>query len=209
MTASNDTREPGRTGPTEPSKYEAILQACVAAIASRGVRGLRVNTVAADAGVSVGLLYYHFTDRDGLLTAAFEYVNRRQRAYRSMGDRPGDSPRTRLEHHLLDEFQDEPAVVEMSAAWHELGASAVYEESLRLALASAARNFAAEIAEEVRAAQASGEVDKAVDADRVGLVLTILMDGLDGRWLCKELSTDEVRDLLRFTLKAYLPEARK
>jgi AcrR family transcriptional regulator len=192
---------------TAPSKREAILEACIAAIASRGVRGLRVNTVAADAGVSTGLLYYHFTDRDGLLSAAFDHINDRARAYRSVGDLPEDSPRTLLERHVLDEFQDEPAVVEMSAAWHELRSSAIYEDRLRPALARAANDFATELADEIRAAQASGEVDQAVDADRVGLVLDTFMDGLDGRWLCKELSTAEVRDLLRFTLRACLGES--
>lgn len=205
--ANNRSPESPRPEESAPSKREAILEACLAAIASRGVRGLRVNTVAADAGVSTGLLYYHFTDRDGLLSAAFDHINRRQGTSRSMGDVPEDSPRTRLERHVVDEFKDDPAVVENSAAWHELRASAVYEHGLRPALARAARDFATELADDVRAAQASGEVDGAVDADHVGLVLTILMDGLDGRWLCDELSTAEVRDLLRHTLAACLGEA--
>lgn len=203
----NPPPEPPRPDASAPSKREAILEACIAAIASRGVRGLRVNTVAADAGVSTGLLYYHFTDRDGLLSAAFDHINTRARSYRSMGDAPGDSPRASLERHVLDEFQDETGVVEMSAAWHELRASAVYEEGLRPALARAARDFATELADEVRAAQASGEVDEAVDADRVGLVLDVFMDGLDGRWLCNELSTAEVRDLLGSLLASCLGEA--
>lgn len=209
MRPVKETRPAEPSGPDQaaPSKRDAILEACIAAIASRGVRGLRVNTVAADAGVSTGLLYYHFTDRDGLLSAAFDHINNRARSYRSMGDVPGDSPRTRLERHVLDEFQDEPGVVEMSAAWHELRATAVYEEGLQPALARAARDFATELADDVRAAQASGEVDEAVDADRVGLMLDVFMDGLDGRWLCHELTTDQVRDLLRRLLRACLGEA--
>ena len=95
----------------------------------------------------------------------------------------------------------------MSAAWHDLRATAVYEEALRPALARAARDFATELADDVRAAQASGEVDEAVDADRVGLMLDVFMDGLDGRWLCHELSTDEVRDLLGSLLASCLGEA--
>jgi AcrR family transcriptional regulator len=186
------------------NKREVILEACVAAIADRGVRGLRINTVAEVAGVSTGLLYYHFNDRDGLLTAAFEHVNNRQRAYRSLSDVPDDSPRTRLEHHVLDEFQDLPGVVEMSSAWHELRASAVYEEQLRPALATAASAFADELAAEVRAAQESGEVDARVNADRTGLLVSVLMDGLDGRWLCGEISTEDVRDLLASALESWL-----
>lgn len=203
----NRPAEPSGPDQAAPSKREAILEACVAAIASRGVRGLRVNTVAADAGVSTGLLYYHFTDREGLLSAAFDHVNRRQNTFRAVGDDPGDSPRTRLEKHVLDEYQDQAGVIQMSAAWHELRASAVYEDGLRPALARAAHDFATQLADEVRAAQASGEVDATVDADRLGRVLAIFMDGLDGWWLCDEITTGEVRDLLRHLLAAWLGEA--
>ncbi len=64
------------------SRREAILQASATAIAQRGVRGLRVSDVAEVAGVSPGLLYYHFKDRGGLLAAALTYINDRARAYR-------------------------------------------------------------------------------------------------------------------------------
>jgi AcrR family transcriptional regulator len=86
--ATKRSAQPAPDDLAAPSKREAILEACLAAIASRGVRGLRVNAIAADAGVSTGLLYYHFTDRDGLLSAAFDHINDRARAYRSVGDLP-------------------------------------------------------------------------------------------------------------------------
>lgn len=204
MTETNQSAGPASVDPTAPSKRDAILDACIAAIAARGVRGLRVNTVAADAGVSTGLLYYHFDDRDGLLSAAFDHVNTRQRANRSMSDVAKESPRARLERHVLAEFRDHPDVVEMSAAWHELRASAVYEERLRPALAAAASDFASELAEEIRAAQAAGDVGQSVDADQLALAITVFMDGLDGRWLSKEMSTEDVRTLLRYVLQTCL-----
>jgi hypothetical protein len=51
-------------------------------------------------------------------------------------------------------------------------------------------------------------VDVPVDPDRVALVLTVLMDGLDGRWLCHELSTEQVRSLLRYTLDLCLQKGQ-
>lgn len=60
---------------TEPDARERILQACRREIAASGVRGLRVQRVAQRAGVSLGLAYYHFADRAGLIDATIESVN--------------------------------------------------------------------------------------------------------------------------------------
>lgn len=112
------------------SRQEAILQASAAAIAENGVRGLRVSDIARVAGVSSGLLYYHFKDRDGLLAAALTYINDQAREYRQAASGSGVSRRQLIEH-ILGEIQDSPAVLENSLVWNELRACAVYEEAMR------------------------------------------------------------------------------
>jgi AcrR family transcriptional regulator len=179
------------------SKRDAILEASAKAIAERGVRGLRVNDVADYAGVSTSLLYYHFTDRDGLLRAALFYVNDRAIASRMRADVPGETERDRLVNQLLIEFHDEPDIVENARAWHELRASAIYEEALRAPMIEATRMWHADIAASIRRAQEAGEVTARLDADEVALALTIFMEGLDGRWLSGDRSTEEVLGLLR------------
>ncbi len=52
-----------------------LLDAAIVVIARRGVRGLRVQEVAAEAGVSVPLLYHYFGSREGLLEAALFAVS--------------------------------------------------------------------------------------------------------------------------------------
>ncbi|UJB46051.1 helix-turn-helix domain-containing protein [Streptomyces sp. A1-5] len=58
-----------------------LLAATCRVIALRGGRGLRVEDVAAEAGVSRTLIYYHFRDRAGLVASALEYVNDRAEGY--------------------------------------------------------------------------------------------------------------------------------
>ena len=53
-------------------RREAILDAAARLIARRGVRGLRVEEVATEAGVSPPLLYYHFESRAGLVRATLD-----------------------------------------------------------------------------------------------------------------------------------------
>ncbi|KZM73535.1 TetR/AcrR family transcriptional regulator [Nocardia terpenica] len=185
-------------------RREAILRASATAIAERGVRGLRVSDVAQVAGVSPGLLYYHFKDRDGLLSAALTYINDQARAYRTAADGTG-SPRDRLVNHLLAEIQDTPEVLENSLAWNELRAAAVYERPLREPLARTSRQWNGEVADAIRVAQAVGDIADTVDPDETALIITTLTEGLSSRWLTGELTTEQARTHLRAAIDALLP----
>lgn len=50
-----------------------------------------MEDVAAEAGVSKTLIYYHFRDRAGLVTSALEYVNDRAEGYADIAE-DDDSP---------------------------------------------------------------------------------------------------------------------
>lgn len=182
-------------------KREAILRAGAGCIAQRGVRGLRVHDVAEAAEVSPGLLYYHFKDRAGLLDATLEYINARASEYRVEGTAATDSATERLDRLLLGEIQDRPDVLENSLAWNELRASAVFEESLRAPLARTTAAWSADIAAAISKAQADGAVLPDLDPQRSASTLTALVEGLSGRWLSGELTTDDARGLLHDVLQ--------
>ncbi|OAT67994.1 TetR family transcriptional regulator [Mycobacteroides immunogenum] len=186
------------------SRQEAILQASAAAIAQNGVRGLRVSDIARVAGVSSGLLYYHFKDRDGLLAAALTYINDQSRVYRQAASGSGIS-RTQLIEHILGEIQESAAVMESSLVWNELRASAVYEEPIRQPLARTSAEWTRETAGAIRAAQEVGEVPKNVDADSIAIALNALTEGLASRWLSHELTAAQARAHLRATAEILLP----
>ncbi|MEV6427548.1 TetR/AcrR family transcriptional regulator [Nocardia sp. NPDC051463] len=186
------------------SRREAILRAAAAAIAERGVRGLRVGDVAQVAGVSPGLLYYYFKDRDGLLAAALTFINDRSRRYRKAAGDSG-APREQLIGQLLAELEETPEMVENSMAWNELRASAVYEQPLREPLTRTSRQWTHEIADAIRVAQAVGDVSSAVDALQVGLIITALTEGLAARWLGGELAAEVARAHLRGAVETLLP----
>ncbi|MBJ8342255.1 TetR/AcrR family transcriptional regulator [Antrihabitans sp. YC3-6] len=190
-------------------KRNAILRASATAIAERGIRGLRVTDVAEVAGVSPGLLYYHFKDREGLLDAALNYINDRARAYRSEGDATADTARDRLVHALLGEIQDRPDVVENSLAWNELRASAVYEVALREPLARTTAAWVAEISDAVSEAfseaELAGDNPTTTDPHKIATTMTALVEGLSGRWLCNELSTADARSCVLLAIDLALP----
>lgn len=179
-----------------PDRRTEILRAATRVIARRGVRGLRVAELAADAEVSVALIYYHFTDRAGLLHRTLEFINDRADRYtaeRDAGTGEPD-PRTDLEQALLLELQDVPEVRENSIAWGELRASAAFEPELREDLAKATLSWVHEIAELLGQARPAGTAPAhAAAAER----LTCLLEGLSVRWHSGSIPLDHARRLLR------------
>jgi AcrR family transcriptional regulator len=53
---------------------EALLRAVIAVVSSGGLRNLTYRSVAAEAGVTHGLVRHHFGSRDALIEAALDYA---------------------------------------------------------------------------------------------------------------------------------------
>ena len=60
---------PGRTGATKQKLFDATLRLA----GSRGMVGLTVDEIAAEAGVAKGTVYYNFGSKDGLIDALLRY----------------------------------------------------------------------------------------------------------------------------------------
>ncbi|MEV7277309.1 TetR/AcrR family transcriptional regulator [Streptomyces sp. NPDC093111] len=174
----------------------AILEGAARVIARRGVRGLRVEELAAEAGVSTALIYYHFKDRAGILRHTLEFISDRADRYTADldgADGPFD-PHQELERSLLLEFQDLPEVRENSTAWGELRASAVFEPELRADLARAGLTWVHEVAALLaQACPAAPAPTLTASAER----LTALLEGLSTRWLTDALTVSHARTLMR------------
>ena len=166
----------------------AILDAAIAVIARRGVRGLRVEQVAAEAGVATSLLYYYFKNRNGLVRATLDHANERAARSTSAG----------AEASLLAELDAEAR--DTSVVWGEVLASAVFEPELRDQLKDATDAWNALVADAIRARRE----DRAIDADAVAERLTALVDGLSARWLAGLMSRERARELLADAIAAEL-----
>ncbi|WP_042429074.1 TetR/AcrR family transcriptional regulator [Streptacidiphilus anmyonensis] len=172
-----------------------LLEAAARVIARRGVRGLRVEELAAEAGVSTALIYYHFKHRMGIVRATLEFIS--ERADRYTGRRDPDAPpldaRGELLETLLLELQDVPEVRENSTAWCELRACAVFEPELHEEVAKATLVWVQDVAELLgRVRPTAGAAVLAMSAER----LTAMVEGLSTRWLSGSLPLAHARELL-------------
>ena len=154
-----------------PDRRKLILDAAIAVIARDGVRGLRVENVAAEAGVAVSLIYYYFKNRQGLVRATLDHSN--ERAARTAGEGA---------HALLLAELDEDARA-TSTVWGEVLSSAVFEPALRDQVRAATEAWIALVADTL------GDRDA---AER----LTALVEGLSNRWLAGAITRERARELL-------------
>lgn len=187
-------------GASVSSRQVQILEAAARMIARRGVRGLRVDELAAEAGVSIGLVYYHFGDRAGLMQRTWEFINERAEQYTKSAIDPILDPRGHLEEMLLRELQDEPSVMENSTAWGEFRASAVFTPDLGRQMREATAQWVGDADDLIRAAQKSGDIDPAISAADAAERLTALVEGLSERWLSGSLPLPRARALLESAL---------
>ncbi|MEU6082620.1 TetR/AcrR family transcriptional regulator [Streptomyces sp. NPDC047108] len=184
-----------------------ILQAATRVIARRGVRGLRVEELAEEAGVSTALIYYHFGGRAGLMRHTLEFISTRAERYTEPEACPESDPRGHLEEMLLLELQDAPDVVENSTAWGELRATSVFDPALREALRESTDEWIDYAAGLIRQAQEAGTVAESVVAGDAAERLTALVEGLSERWLSGSAALSRVRDVLRGALEVELGPA--
>ncbi|MDV5150021.1 helix-turn-helix domain-containing protein [Streptomyces sp. SBC-4] len=183
------------------SRSTQILEAAARVIARRGVRGLRVEELAAEAGVSTALIYYHFKDRTGILLKTLEFISDRAAHYTTHRepDAAPLGPREELDQTLLLELQDTTEVRENSSAWGELRASAVFDEVLREDLTRATAVWVQEVAEllgEVRPMAPAAALSAAAER------LTALLEGLSMRWLSGTLQMSHARTLMSEAIDA-------
>lgn len=177
-----------------PDRKTAILDAAIAVIAERGVRGLRVENVAAAAGVAVSLLYYYFDTRDGLVRATLDHANEQAASTRTRAE--GSDGYRAAEGMLLSELGGTKHVRETSVVWGEVLASAVFDRDLGEQLAAANETWMALVAEQIRIGQNDGSITSDRDPRASAESLTALVDGLSARWLAGLLDRKRARALL-------------
>ncbi len=86
---------------------DQILDAAAAVIIRDGVRGASMRSVAKEADVSVGLLSYHFDDKQTLMIAAFERATDTLLERAVSGDSITDDPADRLRLFIAGTFAEE------------------------------------------------------------------------------------------------------
>jgi AcrR family transcriptional regulator len=191
--------------PAEPNASERLLDAAYELILEGGVRALRVQDVAARAGVSISLIYYHFGDRRGLINATFGRATKiGTSALVDEHLKAGASGLAAVSKAVLDELPFSPRIRDAGIVWNEILALAMFEQEVRQPLASAVTVWRKQLAHGIRAGQADGSIRPDVDPRTTAELLASLIDGLTNRYLAKVLSERDVRRVAKAALAQHL-----
>lgn len=166
------------TSPATDQKSRQIIDAARKVLAEKGFAGTTVNLVAAEAGVSRGLLHYHFKNKEAILA---QVIRENMRASEALvADMLADAPSpeafaARLIGGLRTLLREDPAFFHLFfEAW------AVARQSPLVAdeLAALYGRFRRAIQDGLQDAMAADRLRPALPSQGMALLLTAIVDGL-------------------------------
>ncbi|RFU19102.1 TetR/AcrR family transcriptional regulator [Geodermatophilus marinus] len=166
-------------------RRELLADALMRLAAARGLEAVSLRHVAAEAGVSTGMVQHYFRTKDEMMTFALGTVMDRVRR-RSQGASTPATPRELVRELLLQVLPlDETRRLENHVVLAFLAYAAV-KPSLATGLREAAAEMRAFLAHQVRTAGVDG-----VDPDRAAAGLLALVDGLGLQVLSQRYAEDD------------------
>ena len=158
---------------------ERILEGAHRAMLAGGYRGTTMPAIAAEAGVSVGLLYRYFPGKAELYLAMCELVTQQQLDELAVVMGAIADPRARLDaavRHYVAGLDEEGWGTIVIAGWAEADVNPGLRDLLRRRC-DQIRAFAAMF---LREAVARGEVEPDLDVEELSTAATLLLDGVIG-----------------------------
>jgi AcrR family transcriptional regulator len=192
-------------GAETKSNRALILDAAVRVIGRDGVAQLKSAVVAKEAGVSVGLVHYHFATLDLLAREAFLYAD--AITIRAMAEAVGAATSGREEIDLrLFPWLD--ATEEFQQAWEiwgEFWHASRHDDEVRALLHGAWDEWVQLVAEAIERGRRDGSIAASVEPVEAARRLAALLESL-GQQLTAGLTTpDDARSLLHGAIERECP----
>ncbi len=164
--------------PRSEEKAQLILAAAQRVLAQKGYASTTISQVAAEAGVSRGLLHYYFKNKEEMLARVVEASL--EPALALLGPLLANSPSGKrmaadLAAAMRVMIQGDPAAFTLT---FEGWAVARQSDVVARELDSMFRRFRSVVAAGLVQARAQGAIAPKMDIDRLAMMLTGLMDGL-------------------------------
>jgi TetR/AcrR family transcriptional regulator, transcriptional repressor of bet genes len=166
-----------KNGPIRDQRRRELIQATIAVIARNGYSGTTVARVAKKAGVSTGLMNFHFDSKDRLFRATFDFL---AVEYQQVWDRnlaaAGEAPGARVTAMIESYFDRRVFTRDKLAVWFTFWSDAELRDRYRAAAARIERRYIAALEAEIRRliADAGGP---AAEAKSVTAAVSAMVDG--------------------------------
>ncbi len=195
------------SSPTQTDRVVAILEAACRVVVREGAHGLRMASVADEAGVSKALVHYYFSTRQELLRSAFAFSE--SRLDRLVDDEIAEltTGAARLERVLLVSIDADTPISEQRALWNEVWSSVRFDDELRPLVVRWYRTWLDRVVWLLEEGRADGSVQAEIDATAAGARLAAAADGVDSMLYLGLLDRDGARDVLLGSLRRELTPA--
>ena len=118
MASTRQTESPPQRKAARSVRRQQLIDSTIAVLARKGYAGLTVADVAKEAGLSAGIVIFHFNSKDELLAAVLGALTAEYRAHwEASMNAAGPSAADRLKALLLSDFDTEVYTREKLAAW--------------------------------------------------------------------------------------------
>ncbi|MGA3354721.1 MAG: TetR/AcrR family transcriptional regulator [Acidimicrobiales bacterium] len=198
-----ETRDVESQGASALDRRARILEAACRAIARQGSRRVRLQDIAAEGGVSKGLLHYYAQSREALLAEAYAFGDRRQRIRAQEEIAVIQDGADRLRHLLHLYFTKDARVWEDWLLWSEFSASAVFDTSLQPAMKNSFATWLSWLEELVIRGIQDGSIVSDQEPAVIALKLAALVDGLGLQMVRGLIDEQQARSTLGLALEDF------
>ena len=137
---ANAATEGGARTPRTASREvrrQQLIQATIESIAKHGISGTTMNTVTKQAGLSIGIVNFHFESKENLLEETLRHLAEEHRhQWKSSVEKAGPSPRDRLLAIVDAEFHPKICSRKKLTVWFAFYGEAGYRKSYRKIMSS-------------------------------------------------------------------------
>jgi AcrR family transcriptional regulator len=187
------------------SNRALILDAAVRVIGRDGVGAVKSAAVAREAGVSVGLVHYHFTTLEQLAREAFLYADAITIRAMAEAANAAESGREEIALRLFPWLEGTDEFRQAWEVWGEFWHAGRHDEEVRALLHGAWVEWVQLIAEAIDRGKRDGSIAVAVESLASARRLAALLESLGQQVTTGLVSLEDARDLLRGALERELP----
>ena len=194
--------------PIEPGgRVAGILDAACRVIVREGAHGLRMASVADEAGVSKALVHYYFSTRQELLRNAFAWSEERWQAALTTQLAALATGAERLTSALCLSIDSDPSFSYQRALWNEVWSSLRFDDELRPRVVRSYNDWLARLVALVEEGHADGSISAAISAPDAGWRLAAVGDGLESLLYLGLIDRERARELMLGSIRQELGSA--
>lgn len=192
------------TAPPQTERVASILEATCRVVTRDGAHGLRMASVAREAGVSKALVHYYFATRRELLRNALAFSEARWEAALDEELAGLATGAERLERVLLVTVDPKSHFAEQRALWNEVWSTLRFDDDLRPLVEGYYRGWLDRLVALVAAGRTDGSIPASVNAADTGLRLAATADGFDALLYVGQVDREDASRLLLGALRREL-----